>query len=654
MATTTIKDENSVVSPSENPHQLNGNLIETPTTQQTITTTTEEIKEEIVLQKNNLLQKLRDLFKNEEILGQKEHINAYILPRTDAHNNEYINERDQRVKFISGFSGSNAWVIVTKENALLQNRELYEGWTLMKLTGPDSIMPSDWIIQNLENGSKIGFDPKLFNFERAKNFNKKLKNYGIICTPIIKNLVDVLWIERPTESLQKLFILPIEECGEEINSKLVRIREEMKKQKCDSLLLSCLDDIAWLFNLRGSDIPYVPVFYSYAIIMEINKTFLFVDMRKITPEISTYLKNNNVEIFDYQNVVSFLKEYHETSKNEFNTKMHKIWLSKSINYEIGSLFDKKYYYLADSPVSKMRTIKNLVELNGMRNSHIRDSAALIKFLYWINNEISLGHLVDEIRAARQINYYREQLDKFVSLSFETISAVDENAALPHYHVNENNDKKFIKEESVYLFDSGGQYYDGTTDVTRTICFSKNPTQHFCHMFTLVLRSHIDCACTKFPSETSPAVFDGITRLPLWSNGYNFAHNVGHGVGHFLNVHEIPPCLGSTEKFGLKKGNVVTIEPGYYEENNFGIRIENCYEIVEAKNLQSGSKNFLEFEVLTFVPIQKNLIVRELLEQKHIDWLNNYHNKCFSVVGRFLQEKGMQEEYNFLAEACTPY
>uniref|UniRef100_A0A915LY57 Aminopeptidase n=1 Tax=Meloidogyne javanica TaxID=6303 RepID=A0A915LY57_MELJA len=556
MATTTIKDENSVLSPSENPHQLN------------------ETQEEIVLQKNNLLQKLRDLFKNEEILGQKEHIDAYILPRTDAHNNEYINERDQRVKFISGFSGSNAWVIVTKENALLwtdgryyiqAKSELYEGWTLMKLTGPDSIMPSDWIIQNLENGSKIG-----------------------------------------------------------------------------------------LFNLRGSDIPYVPVFYSYAIIMEINKTFLFVDMRKITPEISTYLKNNNVEIFDYQNVVSFLKEYHETSKNEFNTKMHKIWLSKSINYEIGSLFDKKYYYLADSPVSKMKTIKNLVELNGMRNSHIRDSAALIKFLYWINNEISLGHLVDEIRAARQINYYREQLDKFVSLSFETISAVDENAALPHYHVNENNDKKFIKDESVYLFDSGGQYYDGTTDVTRTICFSKNPTQHFCQMFTLVLRSHIDCACTKFPSETSPALFDGITRLPLWSNGYNFAHNVGHGVGHFLNVHEIPPCLGSTEKFGLKKGNVVTIEPGYYEENNFGIRIENCYEIVEAKNLQSGAKNFLEFEVLTFVPIQKNLIVRELLEQKHIDWLNNYHNKCFSVVGRFLQEKGMQEEYNFLAEACTPY
>uniref|UniRef100_A0A1I8BRX5 AMP_N domain-containing protein n=1 Tax=Meloidogyne hapla TaxID=6305 RepID=A0A1I8BRX5_MELHA len=588
------EDESSASISNNNQQQLNNNLIISPIISKN-NSQQQLIKEVVVLQKNNLLQTFRDLFKNNEILDQP--IDAYILPRTDAHNNEYISERDQRVKFISGFSGSSAWVIVTKESALLwtdgryyiqAKSELFDEWTLMKLDGPDCIMPSDWIIQNLENGSKIGFDPKLFNFEKAKYFIKKLKNFGIICIPIIKNFVDILWIDRPKELIQKLFLLPIEECGEEINSKLIKVREEMKKQKCDFLLINCLDDIAWLFNLRGSDIPYTPIFYSYAIIMEINK----------------------------------------------------IWLSKSINYEIGSLFDKKYY-LAESPISKMRTIKNLIELNGMRNSNIRDSSALIKFLYWINNEISLGHLVDENRAARQINYYREQLDKFISISFETISAVDENAALPHYHVNENNNK-IIKNESIYLFDSGGQYFDGTTDVTRTICFSKYPSKHFCETFTLVLRSHIDCACARFPSETSPVLLDGIARLPLWSNGYNFSHGVGHGVGHFLNVHEIPPYIGYRERnFGLKKGNVVTIEPGYYEENNFGIRIENCYEIVEAKNLKSGYKNFLEFEVLTFVPIQKNLIVRELLEQKHIDWLNNYHNKCFSIVGRYLQEKGMQ-------------
>uniref|UniRef100_A0A183BY83 Peptidase_M24 domain-containing protein n=1 Tax=Globodera pallida TaxID=36090 RepID=A0A183BY83_GLOPA len=326
----------------------------------------------------------------------------------------------------------------------------------------------------------------------------------------------------------------------------------------------------------------------------------------------------------------------------------------------------KHVHIASSPVQPIKMVKNASELEGMRKSHIRDSAALVKFFHWLRNEVALGHLVDENRAARQCHYYREQLELFVSPSFETISAVDEHAAIPHYHMDEESGKKLIGPDSVYLLDSGGQYRDGTTDVTRTVCFAEKPDERFRRMFTLVFKSHVQCAMAKFPDGTYAMNLDGVTRAPLWAHGYDFEHGVGHGVGHFLNVHEFPPYIGYRVQYkhnSLRKGVVVTIEPGYYEQGAFGIRFENCYELVEAKGLEaarlgvvasaSSSGSFITFAPLTFVPVQKSLLLRELLEQREIDWLNHYHNQCLEAVGRYLQEKGMQEEYNFLAEACTP-
>uniref|UniRef100_A0A914I4B9 Xaa-Pro aminopeptidase n=1 Tax=Globodera rostochiensis TaxID=31243 RepID=A0A914I4B9_GLORO len=603
-------------------------------------------------------------------------IHAYILPRTDAHYSEYLCDRDLHVQFISGFTGSNAFVVVTQHDALLwtdgryfvqATTELRAGWTLMKECVPDAINPVDWCAQNLESGCRIGFNPNLITIQAAKSMMDKLKNIGITPVPYAQNLVDLIWTDRPPDVPRKLIHLNERECGETPASKLRRVATMLRKAKCDSLVLSQLDEIAWLFNLRGSDIPFNPVFFAYAFVTVSEKAFLFVDLRKMSADVAAHLKQNNgVEMFEYADIFGFLKQYHQNRLKDVHPERHRIWLPDCLNFALGSLVDQKHVHIASSPVQPLKMVKNASELEGMRKSHIRDSAALVKFFHWLRNEVALGHLVDENRAARQCHYYREQLELFVSPSFETISAVDEHAAIPHYHMDEESGKKLIGPDSVYLLDSGGQYRDGTTDVTRTVCFAEKPDERFRRMFTLVFKCHVQCAMAKFPDGTYAMNLDGVTRAPLWAHGYDFEHGVGHGVGHFLNVHEFPPYIGYRVQYkhnSLRKGVVVTIEPGYYEQGAFGIRFENCYELVEAKGLEaarlgvvasaSSSGSFITFAPLTFVPVQKSLLLRELLEQREIDWLNHYHNQCLEAVGRYLQEKGMQEEYNFLAEACTP-
>ncbi|KAL3070328.1 hypothetical protein niasHS_016155 [Heterodera schachtii] len=660
---------------------------------------------------------LRSLFNDTALFGNVGGpIQAYILPRTDAHYSEYLCDRDLRVQFLSGFTGSNAFVVVTQQDALLwtdgryfvqASAELRDGWALMKQCVPDSIDPIEWCVQHLDAGARVGFDPNLITIQSANTMMDKLLSIGLIPVPYTQNIVDLIWTDRPPEMPKKLIHLGETECGEKPASKLRRLALLIRKANCDSIVLSQLDEIAWLFNLRGFDIPYSPVFFAYAFVTVSEKAFLFVDQRKISADVADHLKTNNgsVEMFDYANIFGFLKQFHQNRMKDVHPERHRIWLPDCLNFALGSLVDRKCAYIAASPVQAMKMVKNGTELDGMRKCHIRDSAALVKFFHWLRNEVALGHLVDENRAARQCNYYRQQLELYVSPSFETISAADEHAAIPHYRLDEESGKKLIGPNSVYLLDSGGQYRDGTTDVTRTVCFAEKPDEHLRRMFTLVFKAHVQCALTKFPDGTHAVNLDGICRAPLWAHGCNFDHGVGHGVGHFLNVHEYPPYIGYRVQSNynyLRKGVVVTIEPGYYAQGSFGIRFENCYEVVDANAKgttasvkpkaaasttptktttasstvpsspaegnagesnakgsadavsSSDSKKFAMFAPLTFVPVQKTLLVRELLDQREIDWLNRYHNQCLEAVGRYLQEKGMQEEYNFLAEACTPF
>uniref|UniRef100_A0A915D649 Xaa-Pro aminopeptidase n=1 Tax=Ditylenchus dipsaci TaxID=166011 RepID=A0A915D649_9BILA len=613
---------------------------------------------------------LRCLFADPDRVGVDTGIQAYVLPRTDAHQSEYLTERDCRVQFISGFSGSNAYCVITESKALLwtdgryfvqASKELKPGWELMKMAQVDSIDPVDWIVDNLPANSAIGFDPHLFGLSEGKNFAKKLSSFHLQAVSVPKiNLVDIIWEDRPQEVPKKAVSLTLAECGEESKAKIERVREKLFKAKCDCIMLTLLDDIAWLFNIRGFDIPYNPLVFAVAAITR-NDVFLFMDEQKLSPEVAHHL--TGVNIFSYCSAAEFLEKYHAKCKSKFADE-HKIWLPDTVNYCLGSLVEEKFAYIAPSPIQPMKAVKNDVELAGMRSAHVRDSAALVQFLLWINRELELGHLVDEHRAAKQMEYYRSKLPGYVSLSFETISAVNEHAALPHYKASAESGKKLVTRDSYYLIDSGGQYRDGTTDVTRTIFYGgeegkDEASKHFRRMFTLVLKGHIDCASVNYPEGISGIRLDALARLPLWQDGYDFAHGVGHGVGHYLNVHEGPASIGYRTGVtnGIKKGMVLTIEPGYYEEGNFGIRIENCYEVISASNktaLPSGADNYLTFSPLTLVPIQKNLIIKDLLEPRHINWLNSYHNKCLEVVGKYLGEHNLQEEYNHLAQACTPF
>ncbi|CAD5209001.1 unnamed protein product [Bursaphelenchus xylophilus] len=587
-------------------------------------------------------------------------INVYVLPRTDAHQSEYICDRDKRVQFLSGFSGSNAYSIITESEALLwtdgryfdqAENELLPGWTLMKQGQTGVLSPTEWLLQNLVRGSRVGFDPQLFGKGSSDELLQVIKGAKAIPVKLNTNLVDVIWENRPEGSKNPLIVLSQSEHGESIESKLERVRSQMSKKKCDIVIVSDLAQVAWLFNLRGADIPFNPCFFAYAYVTH-DDVVLFVDKEKLTPEVEKHL--GDVKVHPYETASEWLKYYHEEAKNSITG--HKVWISPELNYSLSSMIDTDFIHEGPTPIYSMKALKNETEMAGMRESHIRDSAAIVQFLVWLKNEIAAGHEVNEILASEKMEEFRSKLDKFVSLSFDTISAVGPHAASPHYHMTEESGKTTIKADQVYLIDSGGQFRDGTTDVTRTVIHTETPDEHVKKMFTLVLKAHIICAKQTFPEGIDGIRLDGLTRTPLWSQGYDFGHGVGHGVGHFSNVHEYPPQIGFRLRIpeaGIYKGHVLTIEPGYYETDAFGIRIENCYEIVEATNLESGAKNFLAFASLTWVPIQKTLINKDLLTTEELSWLNEYHNKCLEITGKYLQEKGLQEEYNYLAEACTP-
>lgn len=464
---------------------------------------------------------------------------------------------------------------------------------------------------------------------------------------VTQNLVDAIWTNRPSRPAEKVIVLADKYSGKPFAEKIEDLRKEIAKKKAAGMVVSMLDEVAWLFNLRGSDIPYNPVFFSYATVTS-KSAILYVDAEKITDEVHEHL-GKSVTIKPYNALFSELSALSDVAASERQTdsdatnksKYHKILLSNKASWALSrEIGGEEKTEQARSPIADAKAIKNATELEGMRQCHIRDGAALIEYFAWLEDQL-LNHnaSIDEVQAADKLESLRAKHERFVGLSFDTISSTGPNAAVIHYKPEPGN-CSVIDPKAIYLCDSGGQYYDGTTDTTRTLHFA-TPTDMEIKAYTLVLKGVIALDRAVFPKGTTGFAIDAFARQHLWREGLDYRHGTGHGVGSFLNVHEGPIGIGTRAAYSevsLSIGNVVSDEPGYYEDGKFGIRIENMIMAREAETTHKfGDKPWLGFEHVTMVPMCRKLIDPKLFDPEERDWLNDYHKEVFEKTSSYFKD-----------------
>ena len=575
------------------------------------------------------------------ILIKDKGYDAYIIPHGDQHNNEYIAESDERIKFISNFSGSNGIGLVTQDVALMWTdgryfiqieKELYQGWKMKKMGQEESL--TDYILKNLPKNKTIGMDFSLFTQGQAKQMKDKLKEYKFVDNK--DNLIDMCWGKlKPKYSCNKVMILPIEFTGESVLDKYKDLDKNIQKyiepNKNYRLLISKLDDIAWLLNLRGNDIPYNPLFFSYALFYKTSEGFslhLFVKKEKFdSPELNKYCEENNIKLFDYKEIS---KELENCPKDIINiidekTTNHRMHID-IINSKQEAIFIK------EDIIENIKYVKNPVEIEGFRKANLKDSVALIKFFSWLEEELVTKNRTDlnEYQIGLKNKKVREEQDNYMGESFAPICASGPNAAIIHYEQNENLHSDANK-DLVLLCDTGAQYKEGTTDITRTVHYG-TPSKKEKEMYTRVLLGNLSLERLKFRRGYSLYNLDSIPRSYLYMVGEDYLHGTSHGVGHFLNVHEGPRGIP------LKPGNVITNEPGYYEKDAFGIRIENEVLVVEKEG------NLLGFENLTYLPYERNLIDLDLVSNDFKKYIDDFHKKVFEKLSPFLKHDEKTLDY----------
>ncbi|KAL1922548.1 uncharacterized protein VTP21DRAFT_10087 [Calcarisporiella thermophila] len=577
-----------------------------------------------------------------EQMNKPEHnVQAYVIPSEDAHQSEYSAECDRRRAFISGFTGSAGTAVVTTDQAALftdgryhlqASMELDGNWTLMKSGLPEVPTWQEWLAK-LPSGSRIGVDPTLITAVDAHQLEKTLSDAGSTIVPIAENLVDIAWgAERPSRPLDPLTILPLKYTGKSHADKIKDLREELEKKEAHGFVVSGLDEIAWLLNVRGSDVQYNPVFYAYALVTR-DDVILYIDSAKVPTDVKQHL-GNEVTLKPYGAIFEDLK----ATSAQLNEGKSKLLLSDRASWALEDAIGKDNAKLIRSPITDMKAVKNKVELEGMRQCHLRDAAALCNFFAWIEEELNAGKRITEYEAAERLEKFRAEQADFVGPSFETISSTGPNGAIIHYSPKPGT-CDVIQRDQVYLLDSGGQYKDGTTDVTRTYHFAQ-PTSAERDSFTRVLQGHIAIDTAIFPQGTSGYRLDILARAPLWRDGLDYRHGTGHGVGSFLNVHEGPMGIGTRIAYNdvpLEPGHVLSNEPGYYEDGKYGIRIESIVFVKEVETRgQFGGKPYLGFEHVTLVPIQTKMINVDLLTPFEREWVNAYHQDCREKVSRLLK------------------
>lgn len=591
---------------------------------------------------NQRLEKLREVMR-------REHLSAFIFPSTDAHQSEYVADHWQGRAWISGFNGSAGTAVVTMYSAALWTDSRYfiaaeeqlrgTEFQLMKLKVEGTPTISDWIAselsQNEDECREVGLDGMVNSYNDTMALISDLRKAGGITVRTNFDPLKQIWMNRPAIPENPVEIQSLNFAGETVDDKIQRIRKALREHHADGILVSALDDIAWTLNLRGTDVHCNPVFVSYLLISS-DQVSLFVNLKKISSEVKAYLDEHGISLFDYTQVEEGLESYADYNiLLDGDETSFCLWKSVKCQEIIA----------AKSPIPVMKAVKNATEIEGYHRAMLRDGVAMVKFLKWLKPAVEAGGQT-EMSIDKKLTSLRAEQNLFRDISFDTIAGYQAHGAIVHYEATPETDAPLLP-EGLILIDSGAQYQDGTTDITRTIALGP-VTEEMKHVYTLVLKGHIQLELAKFPDGASGTQIDALSRECMWREGYNFLHGTGHGVGSYLNVHEGPHQIRMEWKpTPLRAGMTVTDEPGLYLKGKFGVRIENTLLIKDFVETTFGK--FLQMESLTLCPIDTAPIDVDMLLLEEVEWLNAYHREVFEKLSPYLED----EEVGWLAEATKP-
>ena len=588
-------------------------------------------------------QSIKQRVDNLRAILRNEGIQAFIIPSTDPHMSEYVAPHWQSREWISGFTGSAGTVVITLDDAGLWTDSRYflqaaeqlkdSGIALYKEMLPETPSIPSFLKSKLHDGDCVGIDGSVFSTAEAHALKNDLAQAGISFKSIADPM-NQLWSDRPSMPDAPVFIHEMQYAGKSIEEKLSAIRQEMAQNDVESILISALDEIAWTLNLRGNDVHCNPVFISYLFITSTD-VHLFIQPNKLTQEVADYLHASAIQTHDYAEIGTFLHTL--TAKN--------ILLNpQKTNYALYTAINPACNICEGaSPITLLKSIRNEQEIAGIHNAMTRDGIALVKFLKWLEEAVPQGNQ-SEISVDKKLHQLRAEQPLYMGESFDTIAGYKAHGAIVHYEATPESDAK-LAPEGFLLLDSGAQYLDGTTDITRTIALGEL-TEEEKEDYTLILKGHINLAMAVFPEGTRGAQLDALARIPIWKRGMNYLHGTGHGIGHFLNVHEGPQSIRMNENpITLRPGMLTSNEPGVYKTGSHGIRIENLILTTVAGEGMYG--RYLQFETVTLCPICKKGIIKSLLNAEEIEWFNHYHLTVFNTLSPYLNE----EEKSWLQQAC---
>jgi Xaa-Pro aminopeptidase len=578
---------------------------------------------------------------------RKRKLSGFIVPRQDEFQGEYVAAYAERLHWLTGFSGSWGLAILTlKKGAIFVDGRYtiqVRAQVDTKVFEPQHLIdqpPTAWIARHLKKGDRLGFDPWLLTADQAERFAKACADVGAKLVPVKSNPVDAIWTDQPARPSAAVAVQPTQFAGRKSANKLKDVSAALAKTGSDAVVLTMPDSVAWVFNIRGLDVPYTPVVLAYAIVHRKGKAELFIDAAKLPEDVAAHL--GKIAIVKKPSAI-------ESSLAALGAKKQRVTIDASASpARIRTVLAKAgaLIVLGIDPCVLPKAKKNQTEQQGARAAQVRDGVAMSRFLCWLENIAPEGTLT-ELAVADKLEAFRKSTGVLMDLSFDSISASGPNAAIPHYSVTAESSRP-LKLNEIFLIDSGGQYQDGTTDITRTTIVGR-PTEKMKDRFTRVLKGMIGVSRIRFPKGTCGSQLDVLARASLWQAGLDYDHGTGHGVGSYLSVHEGPARINKSDRTALEPGMILSNEPGFYKQGHFGIRIENLLLVHEAKDIDGGERAMLGFETLTLCPIERRLIDRHLLVKDEVLWLDTYHARVLKEVG----DRLAGEELEWLTRACAP-